>query len=373
MNFRLRVAAWFSISTILLAGTLLLATHYHLDEELREDRWDRSHPKFPEWVIHGSYTDEEVHDILGELIHVWLWVGIPVLLLSAAVGWFIAKRSIRPVQKINRELAALDFRSLDRGIQLPEQDEELANLVSHLNDLLARIRSHYSEMEHFSAKVAHELRTPLTILRMKTEAASARLPMDFSEDFQEEITRLTRLVENLLLTAKAESGKLEVQVETVDLTALLSDLEEGYELLAAEREIRIAWVVAPGLCCQSDPLFLRQILHNLLGNATRHGCRRMRVQAFRHHQKVILNITNGFDPDHIANPGTSQGLQVVKSLISTMPGHSLNLRQSKRIFSVRLGLSLESHNSTPTPDGVFRENICHEKRSTFGHHPKPSA
>lgn len=342
MNFRLRVAAWFSMSLVLLAGTLLLATHFHLDEELREDRWDRSHPEFPEWVIHGSYTDEEVHDILSELIQVWLWAGIPVVLASAGVGWFIARRSILPIRKLNRELAALDFRSVDSGVQLPEQDEELADLVSHLNDLLARIRTSYLEMEEFSAKVAHELRTPLTILRMKIEAASSRLPVDFSEDFQEEITRLTRLVENLLLIAKAESGKLEPQVQTVDLTDLLSDLREGYALLAAERDIDIVWVVAPKLHCKSDPMFLRQILHNLLGNATRHGCRHMKVHAFGHQAKVILTITNGYDPGPMTTTGTSQGLRVVRSIISALPGHSLTLRKSKGTFSVRVSFFMES-------------------------------
>ena len=192
-------------------------------------------------------------------------------------------------------------------------------------------------MEEFSAKVAHELRTPLTIFRMKIEAASSHLPVDLSEDFQEEITRLTRLVENLLLIAKAESGKLEPQVQTIDMTDLLSDLREGYELLASEVNIRIAWVTAPGLYCESDPMLLRQILHNLLGNATRHGCRQMKVHAFRHHAKVILTITNRYDPDHMPNNGMSLGLRVVRSMISALPGHSLILRKSKKIFSVRLG------------------------------------
>ncbi len=337
MNFRLRVAAWFVLSVIFLAGTLFLSAHYHLDEELRKDRWDRSHPEFPGWIIHGSYTDEEVQDILGELLQVWLWVGIPVVLLSAAVGWFIALRSIRPVRKINRELDALDYRSLQRGVQLPEKDMELSNLVSHINDLLTRVRASYSEMEEFSARVAHELRTPLTILRMKTEAASPRLPEDFSEDFQEEITRLTRLVENLLLTAKAEGGKLELQPESVDVTSLLTDLQEGYELLAAERDLDFEWRVATGLECLSDPAFLSQILHNLLGNAARHGSKHIKVTALRHNQRVIIHITNACDPNQPPTTGMSQGLRVVRSLIAAQSGHSLALRKSERFFSVRLG------------------------------------
>ncbi len=337
MNFRLRVALWFSLSVVVLAGVLVWSAHYHLDEELRKDHWDRSHPNFPDWVIHGSYTDEEVHDILGELLHVWMWVGIPVVAGSAVVGWFIARRSIRPIRKINHELAALDFRTLHRGVQLPEKDEELANLVNHLNELLARLRTSYVEMEEFSARVAHELRTPLTILRMKTEATASRLPADFSEDFQEEISRLSKLVENLLLTAKADGGKLEVKKECVGLAEVLNDLREGYDLLAEERHLIIEWNMTPGLMCQTDPVYLSQILHNLLGNATKHGTATIKVHAFEHKQAVFLTISNRIKPVSQTSHGMPQGLRVVRSLIAAMEGHSLKLRKSRSIFSVRLG------------------------------------
>jgi signal transduction histidine kinase len=337
MNFRLRVALWFSLSVVFLAGVLVWSAHYHLDEELRKDRWDRSHPDFPNWVIHGSYTDEEVHDILGELLQVWMWVGIPVVAASAVAGWFIARRSIRPIRKINRELAALDFRTLHRGVQLPEKDAELANLVSHLNDLLARLRTSYVEMEEFSARVAHELRTPLTILRMKTEATASRLPADFSEDFQEEISRLTKLVENLLLTAKADGGKLEVNKQPIGLTDVLNDLQEGYDLLAEERNLSIEWIMTPGLMCQTDPVYLRQILHNLLGNAAKHGTDTIKVHLFEHKKMVFLTISNRIKPESESSHRMPQGLRVVRSLIAAMDGHSLRLRKSRSIFSVRLG------------------------------------
>lgn len=341
MNFRLRVALWFSLSVVLLAGVLLWSAHYHLDEELRKDRWDRSHPSFPDWVIHGSYTDEEVQDILGELLQVWMWVGIPVVATSTIVGWLIARRSIRPIQKINQELAALDFRTLHRGVQLPEKDVELANLVNHLNQLLTRLRTSYVEMEEFSAKVAHELRTPLTILRMKTEATASRLPADFSEDFQEEISRLSKLVENLLLTAKADRGKLEVSREFIGLAEVLNDLREGYDLLSEEHHLNIVWSIAPDLACQSDPVYLRQILHNLLGNTIKHGTATIKVKTFEKSKAVILTISNRIKPESQTSQGMPQGLRLVQSLITAMEGHSMRLRKSGSVYSVRLGFPSE--------------------------------
>jgi signal transduction histidine kinase len=344
MNFRFRVAAWFSLSVLLLAGALVFSAHWHLDGELRKDRWDRTHPGFPEWVIHGSYTDEEVHDILGELVQVWLWVGLPLIFGSVLAGLFIAKRSIRPIRQMNQELEALDFRSLSKGVRLPESDPELSALVNHINALLKRLHASYSEMEAFSARVAHELRTPLTILRMKTEAAASRLPEDFSEELQEEIHRLSRVVENTLLAAKAECGNLEVSMEPIDFSSLLEDLREGYELLAAEQNLEVHWKADAGIFCIGDPARLRQMLHNLLANAVKHGTRSMKVRAKANKpgHSVCVRISNWVDPAAPAKMGTSMGLRIVRALGTALPGVRVQTRKRTNVFSVRLTISSPS-------------------------------
>ena len=93
MNFRLRLAAWSALSILLIVGVLIFSAHWHLDEELRKDRWDRTHPQFPQWSIHGSYTEAEIHDILGELLKVWIWVAGPLVLTSVAVGYLIIPKA----------------------------------------------------------------------------------------------------------------------------------------------------------------------------------------------------------------------------------------------------------------------------------------
>lgn len=342
MSFRLRLAAWFALSFLVLAGLLLLTAHWHLDEELRRDRWDRSHPQFPNWVIHGSYTDEEVKDILGELLQVWMWVGIPVALAALAVGYHMARRSLHPVRQINRELDALQPRSLQRGITSPEQDRELGALVDHLNDLLARVGKSYGEMEEFSMRVAHELRTPLAILRMKLEEAAPDLPADFSEEMQEELARLSRLVDRSLLAARAEGGKIEVSAARVDVSAVLEEMREDYALPADEGGLRLEWYVPAGLACTADGEFLRQILHNLLGNALRHGCDRMRVSARLHGPGggAVVRITNQAPAPGMAAPGgMGIGLRLVRALAASMPGARFRDRRLGGVFSVRLSLA----------------------------------
>ncbi len=187
MNFRLRIAAWFGISLMALIGLMLVTAHWHLDEELREDRWDRTHPKYPNWVIHSSYTDAEVQDILGELMKTWLWVGIPAIVVSLGVGFLLARRSVRPLRQINDQLNKLTTETMRAGIVTPENDAVLADLVTHINSSLDRAGAAYEEMAGFSSRVAHELRTPLTLLRMKVEQSGGGMPGEMQEELQEEL------------------------------------------------------------------------------------------------------------------------------------------------------------------------------------------
>ncbi len=340
MSFRLKLTAWFALSLIVLASVLVATVHHHLDEELRKDRWDRSHPEFPNWVIHGSYTDEEVQDILGELVQVLLWAGVPLLLLSIVVGYFIALRSVQPIRRINRELTGLQPASLGLGVSVPEREPELAALVQHLNDLLQRVHRSYAEMAEFSARVAHELRTPLTLLRLRVEANAAELPPEFSEEVQEEIRRLSQLVERSLLTAKAEGGKMEIHPASVDLNALLEDLRESYALLADERALRWRWSFPPGLRCVSDADLLQQIFHNLFGNALRYAVKEVRCRASCAREgRVVIRLTNDRNANAGDSGGIGIGLRLVRSLCNSLPSTTFSQRITSRHFSVRLTIA----------------------------------
>lgn len=347
MNFRLKITVWFLFSVVALVTTLLLATHEHLDEELRTDRWDRSHPQFPGWVIHGSFTDEEVHDILGELIHVWALVGIPLVIVAAGVGYWIAMLSLRPVREINRHMKSLDWAGARHGIPTPNNDPEIAALVSSLNALLARLSRSFNEMSEFSSKVAHELRTPLTLLRMRVEKDAPNLPPDFSEDIQEEIRRLSRLVERVLLAAKADGGRLNTNPAPVNLGELLRDLREYYQPEAEAVEMEFGWNAGEDVLVIADPELLRQILHNLLGNAVRHGFGRARLRVFsvRGGETVRVLISNFIRSGSTSRTGSGLGLRLVGGLVAALPGTSFRYRRFPGVFSTRLSFSSISQTS----------------------------
>lgn len=347
MNFRLRIAVWFGLALVVIVALLTITAHHYLDYELRLEKWDRTHPEYPvhlenqalqdsgETSLHGSYSEAEINDILTEVLKAWAWVGLPAIGIALIAGFLLANRSIRPVKRINQALAEKIPETLKVGIPVPEKDSVLAELVFQINALLFRVGDAYDEMSAYSSRVAHELRTPLTLLRMRIEKSAAEMPPDLSEELQEELSRLSRFVERSLLSAKAESGRLEPVLDAVDFSGLMEDLRESYEILAGQKNIVMEWDVEPGLKILSDSDFLRQILHNLLGNACRYGDSCIKLRVFGSSKRTVFSLANYYQEQTRATGGLGIGLRLVCALAGSMACHRVSKRDNGRIFAVR--------------------------------------
>jgi two-component system phosphate regulon sensor histidine kinase PhoR len=129
----------------------------------------------------------------------------------------------------------------------------------------------------FVMSASHELRTPLAQIRMFAETLRLGRVRDDGERerslaiLDQEATRLSRLVENLLTFSRAEHRSLRIAAEPVDLSALLRDIAEGFAPLAATLGMRLVTRVPDGLHVEADRDAVRQIVLNLLDNAAKHG------------------------------------------------------------------------------------------------------
>lgn len=314
MNFRFRIAAWVVFSCILLICVMIFVAHRQLEEELRAGRTDPSHPPHPNWVIHNTYDEAEIQDILDELLRIWIWTAAPIIALSLGAGLLLAHRSLRPVHDINRQLSAMKPDSLHGGITIPEADPAIEGLANHLNALLERAGTAYQEMAEFSARVAHELRTPLMLLRMRLEHAPAGMPPAFQEDLQDELARLSRFVEHSLLAAKAERGALLPAPVSLCLSDLVREVTELYQLLASERGLEMSVEIAADIHIRADPDLLRQVLHGLLENAVRYAKSKLGISCSVQEGDPVLDIQNDRDPITIASGGLGLGLRLVRGI-----------------------------------------------------------
>lgn len=336
-SLRVRLTLWFALSFLAVTAGFMFFTYRHLDLELHKKTFQREFNINPNWILHGSYAEGEVREIMAELVVASLIYSLPLVLVTLLLGYYIARKSLSPVASLNRQLQAVSPRTLQQRVSLPEADEQFRDLVNHLNDMLARLQRSFNEMSEYAAKVAHELRTPLTILRLKVEQADGRIEADLAEELQSELHRLAHVVDQALLIAKADQGRLEWKVERFDLSALLGELVKDFHLLAAEegREVRLD---APAQCfLETDPKYCKQILHSLLTNALMHGRGPIRLRLQARRGRVTLTLCNQVrSPTKASEATLGLGLRVVHALLALQPAIRFRQHHGRRFHATVL-------------------------------------
>lgn len=346
-SLRWRLAAWFGISVLLLLTTFTGFTYYYLRAELHNKKWQKDYPDHPDWKLHGSYSEAEVADIMEELIELSLLYGIPLAVIAVFIGFALSNKSLRPIASLNEQLNTIQAPDLSRRIELPEVDAEFRGLVKHLNELLGRVEHAYMDMSEYAAKVAHELRTPLAILRLKVEQAGDRIPPELAEQLQTELHQITHVIDQSLLIAKAEQGRLKLQWSTFDLAELVGDVAEDFTLLAQENDRLVRLFPMQPAPVRADAKHTRQILHNLFTNALKHGAGNILVRLTRRRDRVVLLIANGLRARSSPQLETlGLGLRVVDTLLGLQPEIKYRRRGGRRGYCARLSFPLAADTVT---------------------------
>lgn len=319
-SFRWRMAGWFALSLLFVLGVFTGVTFLHLRHELRVEKWEREPPGHSDWVLHGSYSESEVEDIVGELAHLSLVYALPVAGLAVLLGYFLATRSLQPLADINRQLQVIGASSLSQRVRLQSADQEFRSIETNINALLVRLEGAFRQLTEFSAQVAHELRAPLTLIRLRVEDASGRIEPALAESLQDELCRLSDYVDQCLLLATAEQGRLVLKLEQVPLRALLTDLLETYELWAKSQQRVVTLAEGSEVVLTADPRYLRQILHVLLSNALRHGCGPVWVAMEVRSEGVTCRVTNAAPPstDGEVAKGNGLGLRLARAVAGAL-------------------------------------------------------
>ncbi len=197
------------------------------------------------------------------------------LLLAGGGGWLLARRALRPVDQMVETTRRISAEHLTGRLETTGVNDELDRLAKTLNEMLERLDGAFNEMRQFSADASHELQTPLTILKGEIEVAlrTPRTPEEYQrilESALEEINRISRLVEGLLLLARADAGVLRMDSRRVDLEQLLEEVYKQSRILAEARRVRLRIASVQPLTVQGDPELLRRLLLNLVDNGMKY-------------------------------------------------------------------------------------------------------
>jgi len=204
-------------------------------------------------------------------------VGVPgLVLVTGAVTYRFTGRSLVPVEEMRRQVQTITSRRLDERLPVPAVRDEIGRLAETMNDMLATLQAAQQAQRRFVADAGHELRSPLAVIATSVEVARteeedgtdrARL----LDDVAEETARMGRLVEGLLLLARADEHGLRAAAQDVDLDDLLE---------TEARRLRTAGVADVAVRTEpvrvvGDPDRLAQVLRNLTDNAQRHASARI--------------------------------------------------------------------------------------------------
>jgi signal transduction histidine kinase len=335
-SLRSRLTVWFALSLLVVVAVLVVSASWHLDYELRKEKWERTDPAHPDWILHGSFTDREVRDILAELLQFWSIVGIPLAGLALGAAYFVARHSTKPIRNVNRQLAHIGPATLGERVNAPDADPEFAELVRRLNELLGRLETSFIQLHEYTSQVAHELRTPLQLMRLQVETNATKMDPDLAEELQEELARLSSYVEMALTIARAEQGRLEFNPEGVPLREFLSDMVEPFSRLAMAERRRLLWSCPNDTSVWTDRGALKQILFNLLNNALKHGCGDILFRVRSRGNTVSFLIGNlPEDKSSKDANGLGIGLRLVRAVAGQLNGTRLIFRH-QTFFWVQL-------------------------------------
>ena len=232
-------------------------------------------------LIVGSSLDERAAS-LSSLALALVIVGPIALLIATAAGYRLIRATLAPVELMSRGAAEISPGEPGVRLPLPQADDEIRELGTTLNEMLGRLEESLAREQAFVANASHELRTPLSNLRIELDLAlrRPRSPEELVEalrSVQAEVDRLSDLAEDLLVTARADDGRLPIRLEALDLAEVFATVRERF----GDQPERIAVTRGPAARISADRSRIEQALANMIDNALRYSDGEVTVSAER--------------------------------------------------------------------------------------------
>ncbi|HEX4664580.1 MAG TPA: heavy metal sensor histidine kinase [Terriglobales bacterium] len=229
----------------------------------------------------------------------YLLLFAPILLLSASgVGYWLSHRALRPVDALARTARTISGHNLSSRLETLTTGDELQRLSDTLNEMLARIESSFLRITEFTADASHELRTPIALIHTEAELAlrRSRNESEYREALQQilvEADRTARLIEELLALARADSGREALNIQSIDLAALLKESASKWSQVASLRNLQFEDRL-PGsrLPVMGDASALRRVIDILLDNAFKYTPipGKVTLSAEERNGRVMVNV-----------------------------------------------------------------------------------
>lgn len=287
-----------------------------------------------------------------------------IILVAFGIGWVFSGITLSPIHRIIQTARVIgEERDFARRVAYTGPQDEVGQLATTFNSMLARLQDAYQQValtlekqRNFVADVSHELRTPLTTLRgnlgllQRTPPIPAEEQADILNDMVDESDRLIRLVNELLILARADAGR-SLAKDPLAIHHLLEEVCRQAQQIDPER--RITLDASPELAILGDRDAFKQVLLILLDNALKHSVGDITVSARfknKHTEIYVEDHGEGIPPERLSHvfdrfyrgednltiSGFGLGLPIAKALIEGQGGEIEMISEAGKGSTVKI-------------------------------------
>ncbi|MGZ8633188.1 MAG: sensor histidine kinase [Solirubrobacteraceae bacterium] len=358
---RLRLTLLYA-GVFLLAGAALLSVSYILvRNNLTADHVTVGNGSADQ--LRRAIQQEVAEDALSRLRVQYALALAAMTALSVLLGWLVAGRALRPLQKITAAARGVSHDTLDERIALEGPGDELKELADTFDEMLERLSGAFASQRRFVANASHELRTPLTVMRTELEvtladpqAPNAEL-RSMAEAVHAALDRTERLVQSLLTLARSEGAI--TRRDPLDLAGAARTALEHTAREADATGLTVTADLHPAPVA-GDRRLLERLVANLVENAVTHNHHGGRVS-------VTTSTRDGRSVVEVVNDGDVLDAAVLPRLLEPFQ----RIDRGARGDGAGLGLSIvrsvaQAHGGTVTlavcPEGGLRATVTLPRR-----------
>ncbi|HBG45403.1 MAG TPA: two-component sensor histidine kinase [Deltaproteobacteria bacterium] len=303
-------------------------------------------------IVQVGSSLEGMDEILHSLAYILVSAILASVFVAGALGWFLAKKALKPVADITEAARRIEAENLNERIQITGPQDEIGRLASTINEMIERLEKSFKQISQFTADASHELKTPLTILKGEMEIAlrSKSDPEYMKEVLSsglEEIDRMSYIVRNLLDLAKMDVEKGATARERVDLDRVVQERIDQLRRRALDSAVQLDILENKPAVVNGDLVRIGQLVFNLIDNAIKYtpSGGRVELRLGEEAGKAVLSVRDtgaGISAEDLPYI-FDRFYRVDKARTSTVGGAGLGLSICKEIAQAHGGtINVES-------------------------------
>ncbi len=303
----------------------------------------RSAPIENGYVLHvGSRTDSR-DELLGKIEDFFLFLLLPLLVISVVGSFVIAKRSLKPIRKVIETVSNIKNGDLSSRVPMHDSRDELFELSSLFNEMIERVEALVSAMRDTLDNVAHDLKTPITRLKAGGELAlrsndDEQIRLALSESI-ENSDQIQSLINAIMAVSELSSKVGKLSHDSFVVNAVIDEVIELYFFVAEDKSVKVHFAATEEVVFEGDRVLLKQAIANILDNALKYSMPQtsVEVRLFKELEQIVIEVADngiGISSEDLSRiwerlyrgdksrhePGLGLGLSLVKAIVEAHGG-----------------------------------------------------